>query len=276
MHDKRAREILFGAFWKDGWIRDADRCVSPENFAYAKQMGYMFDPVELSHDQAVSRLIEECERADLTALSNSFLASLGSRRLDLRSALGSYAFALNFPRHDIATTPVTIVPSGARRCNWCGFYEFQNPAKFDLNQLNFERRRWGGVRHDSPVYAWLDLSLFRAEALQKPTIADKQMMHQILRTARSMEPDATASGLEKALAGIFRSSKAERRVLIEILAVSGVLQPRNKAGYFGEFTLDYERDYTGQHFNDWGYPAIWWRGSDGVSETALAAYFPDL
>src|SRR5882757_1807151 len=78
MHDKRAREILFGAFWKDGWIRDADRCVlSPDDFAYAKRMGYMFDPIELSHDQVVSQLVEECERADVMALSNSFLASLG-------------------------------------------------------------------------------------------------------------------------------------------------------------------------------------------------------
>jgi len=276
MHDKRAREILFGAFWKDGWIRDSDRYVSPDDFAYAKRMGYMFDPIELSHDQVVSQLIEERERADLTALSNSFLASLGSRRLDLRSALGSYAFASNFPQHEIAMTSATIVPSGARRCNWCGFYEFQNPVKVDLSLLNFERHRWGGVRRDNPVYAWLDLSLFRAEALQNPTDTDKQMMHEILEAARSMEPDATASSLEKALAGTLKSSKAERRVLIEILAVCGVLQPRSRAGYFGEFTLDFEREHTGQHFNDWSYPAIWWRGSDGVSETALAAYFPDL
>lgn len=276
MHDKRAREILFGAFWKDGWIRDSDRCVAPDDFAYAKRMGYMFDPIELSHDQVVSQLIEECERADSTALSNSFLASLGSRRLDLRSALGSYAFALNFPQHEIATTPATIVPSGARRCSWCGFYEFQNPAKVELNALNFERHRWGGVRRDNPVYAWLDLSLFRAEALQKPTNADKQTMREILKTARSMAPDATASSLEKVLAGIFKSSRAERRVLIEILAICGVLQPRSRGGYFGEFALACEREHTGQHFNDWGYPAIWWRGSDGVSEAALAAYFPDL
>jgi len=52
-----------------------------------------------------------------------------------------------------------------------------------------------------------------------------------------MEPDATASSLEKALAGIFKSSKAERHVPIEILAVRGVLQPQGRAGYFGEFTL---------------------------------------
>jgi hypothetical protein len=276
MHDKRAREILLGTFWRNGWIRDADRRISPDDFAYANRMGHMFDPIELSHDQVVSRLVEERERSDPTALSNSFLASLGNRRLDLRSALGSYAFALNFPQHEIATTPATIVPSGARRCAWCGSYAFPNPAEFDLNVLNFERHKWGGVRRDNPVYAWLDLSLFRTEPLQKPTAADKQIMHRILKTARSMEPGATVSNFEKALAGTLKSSKDERRVLIEILAVCGVLQPRNRGGYFGEFTLACEREHTGQHLNDWGYPAIWWRGSDGVSETALAAYFPDL
>jgi hypothetical protein len=146
-----------------------------------------------------------------------------------------------------------------------------------LNVLNFERHKWGGVRRDDPVYSWFDLSLFRQETLlPQSTSADRQTMRQILETARSMQPSATAGGLEKALAGTFTSSKAERRVLIEILAVCGVLQPMSKKGYFGEFTLSCEREHTGQHFNDWGYPAMWWRGSDGVNEAALAAYFPDL
>lgn len=236
----------------------------------------MFDPIRLSHDQAVSRLIEEGERADLTAVSGAFIASLGNRRLDLRSALGSYAFAANFPQHKIAMTPVSTVPSGARRCEWCAFYERAVPAEIDLNALNFERHKWGGVRRDNPVYAWLDLSLFRSEPPQEPTVADKQIMHRIVETARSMEPGSTVSSLEKALAGTFRSSKDERRVLIEILAVCGVLQPRKRSGYFGEFTFAYEREHTSQHLNDWGYPAIWWRRADGVSETALATYFPDL
>ncbi|WP_296736344.1 hypothetical protein [Mesorhizobium sp.] len=276
MQDKRAREILFQTFWKNGWIRDADRQVSPDDFAYAKRMGYMFDPIELSHDRVVSRLIEERKRADPTAISDAFLASLGSRRLDLRSALGSYAFAANFPNHLIAATPASIVPSGARRCEWCGFYEHPTPAEFDLNALNFGRHKWGGVPRDNPVYAWFDLALFRAELPQGPTAADKQTMHRIVDTARSMPPDSTVSNLEKALTGTFNSSKNERRVLIEILAVCGVLQPRNRSGYFGEFTLAYEREHTGQHLNDWGYPAIWWRGADGVNETALGMCFPSL
>ncbi|RAZ79957.1 hypothetical protein [Mesorhizobium atlanticum] len=276
MLDKRAREILLQTFWKNGWIRDTDRRISPDDFAYAKRMGYMFDPIKLSHDQVVSQLIEERDRANPTALSDAFLASLGSRRLDLRSALGSYAFATNFPRHEIAATPATVVPSGARRCAWCGFYGHPTPAEFDLNVLNFERHKWGGVRRDNPTYVWLDLSLFRTEPLPESTAADRQTMHRIIETASSMRAVATVSDLEKALAGTFQSSKAERRVLIEILAVCGVLQPRNRSGYFGEFTLANEREHTGQHLNDWRYPAIWWRGSDGVSESALAAHFPGL
>ncbi|MBI3438463.1 MAG: hypothetical protein HY054_07410 [Proteobacteria bacterium] len=137
MHDKRARDILLGAFWKDGWKRDSERSVSADDFAYAKDKRYMFDPVALSHDDAVARLIDERERADLAAASNAFLASLSNRRLDLRSALGSYAFALNFPRHKIALTSSATVPSGARRCDCCGFYESENPAQIDLNVFEF-------------------------------------------------------------------------------------------------------------------------------------------
>ena len=102
------------------------------------------------------------------------------------------------------------------------------------------------------------------------------MMQKILDTARSMEPNATAGSLEKALAGILKSSKGERRVLIEILAFCGVLQPRSRSGYFGEFAFAFEREHSSQHSNDWGYPARWWRGSDRVSETAVAAFLRDL
>lgn len=276
MYDKRARDILIRAFWRGAWKSDAERAVDSDDLSYAKRMGYMFEPAALSHDQAVSQLLEIHSQTSLHAVSNAFLASLSSRRLDLRSALGSYAFALNFPSHRIAATPTRAVPSGARHCCWCGFYEFHEPKEFDLNILNFERNKWGGVRRDDPVYAWLDLSLFCRETFQEPTNADGQMMRQILEAARSMEPDTTAGSLEKALAGVFKSSKAERRVLIEILAICGVLQPKDRSGYFGEFTFAGERAHTGQHFNDWGYPAIWWRGADGVNETAIAACFPDL
>jgi hypothetical protein len=276
MQDKRARDILIEAFWKNGWKPEAERSVAPEDFAYARRKGYMFDPVAFTHDQAVVQLVEVRERVARDALSNSFLASLTSRRLDRRSALGSYAFALNFPRHEIAATQRVMVPSGAQRCALCGFYEREKPAEIDLNVLNFERHKWGGVRRDDPVYAWLDLSLFAIEEPQEPSDSDTAIMRQILNIAGSLPAAATASSLEAALAGIFKSSKQERRVVVEILSVCGVLQTTNRVGYFGEFAAASEREHTGQHHNDWGYPARWWRGADGVNEAAVSALFPAL
>lgn len=276
MPDKRAKDILFKTHWKNGWISEGRRRVEPADLAYAKSKNYMFDAIYASHDQAVSQLLEERERADLAAASSAFLASLGTRRMDLRSALGSFAFAANFPRHEFSRLHSTLTPSGARCCKLCGLYERGQPAKFDLNVLNFERHKWGGVRRDDPIYAWLDLRLFREEALSSPTDSDRRTLVDILKAAHNLSSDDTVGTLEKMLMGKFASSKAERQVLIEILAVIGILQPRNRSGYFGEFTFAFDRKHTGQHFNDWGYPAIWWRGSDGVNDDAVASYFPDL
>jgi hypothetical protein len=274
--DKRAKDILFKTYWKSGWKSDASRQLDPADFSYAKSKRFMFDAVSPTHDQLVNQLLSESKLADKTSVSNAFLASLGTRRLDARSALGSYALAANFPAHVIASTPSSLVPSGARVCEYCGFYEFPEPQEIDLNVLNFERHKWGGVRRDQLEYVWLDLSLFREIEPQHPTEIDKRVMRQILKVATSLPPTATASILEKALSGLFASSKYERRVLIEILCICGILQPKNRSGYFGEFTFAFEREHTGQHSNDWGYPAMWWRGADGVNPLAVGAYFPDL
>lgn len=79
-----------------------------------------------------------------------------------------------------------------------------------------------------------------------------------------------------ALSGALKSNAQERRVLIEILALCGVLQSRQVPGYLERFVPVSERVHTGQHLNDWRYPAIWWRGVDGIDEAAVALYFPDL
>src|SRR5688572_12823714 len=137
--DKRAKDILFNAYWKTGWRSDVDRQLDPAEFAYAKSKRYMFDDVSLTHDKVVNQLLSESKLTDKTNISNAFLASLGTRRLDARSALASYAFAANFPDHAIASAPHRSVPSGAKLCEYCGFYEFPTPDEIDLNVLNFER-----------------------------------------------------------------------------------------------------------------------------------------
>ena len=159
MEDKTAKKVLFDTYWQNGWIAHDKIQTPPEQFEYAKSKGYMFDPFWTSHDVLISNLLQQRDSLNRREVSNGFLASLSSRRLNIRSALGSYAFALNFPNHKLDIENSEMLPSGARRCKLCGFFEQDRPGSIDLNVLNFERHKWGGVRYNDPTYAWLDLSL---------------------------------------------------------------------------------------------------------------------
>jgi hypothetical protein len=55
----------------------------------------------------------------------------------------------------------------------------------DLNVLNFERFKWGGVRRDQPVYATFDLERSRCLDPPSPTDADVATFLSILRTIES-------------------------------------------------------------------------------------------
>jgi len=167
-----------------------------------------------------------------------------------------------------------VAASGSELCRICG--RWSKAETVDLNVLNFERHKWGGVRHTDPVYAWFDLSEHQKTDYLEPTEEDRTILKEIIQRAGTVASDATPGTLAKALSDCMRSNESERRILIEILSFCGVLQPSGRSGFFGEFTLPGDRHHTGQHLNDWRYPAIWWRGSDGINATALATYFPDL
>ena len=270
MIDRKARQILFNAYWRDR------RSVCDNEFEYAKEKGLMFDPLAITHDDLVVKLTELRGKIDMSTVADAFLASLSTRRLDLRSALGSFAVASHFPNHTLASSSKTRCPSGAELCNICGIYSHHNHEPENLNVLNFERHKWGGVRHDDPIYVWFDLSQFLITPKLQSTSEDRAILREVLKIANGLPENARPSVLAKAISGVLKSNEAERRVLIEILCFSGILQPKSMSGYFGEFTMAFEREHTGEHANDWHYPAIWWRGSDGVNASAVARYYPDL
>ncbi len=274
MFDKRARDILFNAHWQPGhgWKSSS---VAPEDFEYAKSKGYMFDPVSLSHDQIVDKLIDERGLADQAAITEAFLASLSTRRVEWRSALGSYGFARHFPAHRVASSPHRIAPSGAICCHCCGQYDSSDNTH-DLNVLSFEKHKWGGVRRTHTDYVWFDLHTARLETPPTATGEDKAIFRNILAVARSLPANASVSELAKSLKGVFPSADPERRMLIEILAVTGILQPKGRPGFFNEFAAVRDREQPNHSKNDWNYPAIWWTGADGVNETALAYWFAGL
>jgi len=263
MVDKKALKILFDAYWSStGW--KPEPVVSPENLAYAQKAGIMFPSIYVSHDNVVRWLLSSLTNNNLGNVTNAFLASLSTRRLELRSALGSFAIAKNFPAH--------IYQGEGYCCTICG--EFKNPKlPRDLSRLNFERYKWGGVMHEWPEYMAFDLEQFAKLDNVEPVEQDFDIMRGILVVINQCEPNDRPRDLEKRLANVLESNIAEREVLIQILAYCGILQPISRSGYFLSFTNYFERDIPPVNKIDWTYPICWWRGRDGVNQSALKYYF---
>ena len=259
--DKRARKILMDTFWSpSGWKRERE--ASSEDFAYAKAHGSMFDPIEISHDEAVDAAINAVARTASEVVAHAFIASLGTRRLELRSALASYAVGRHMQAHSNA--------SG--RCAYCG--EYQKTA--DPNVLNFERLKWGGVRHHSPRYIALDLQALEAEDEITPTDGDYQTLRSIFEVAKSIGQTARLSDLDRALSGMLPSNSSERRALIGILGYAGILIDPSRPDFRCGFVPETKREQTPWHKDDWPYPVQWWTGACGVNEAAIDEWFPDL
>lgn len=129
----------------------------------------------------------------------------------------------------------------------------------DINVFNFERIKWGGVRHGDILYTYFDLSQFINADIPEPTSDDIACFRAILTTIETSEPRDYPSTLEKRLASVIKSSKAERQILIEILASLGILKPN---------TVDRQR----QGKNDWVF-AEYWRGEDKYCQQAVDQLF---
>ena len=166
--------------------------------------------------------------------------------------------------------------SGVVFCSLCGAHELRQRLEIDRNVLNFERFKWGGVRKIYTEYVWFDLDQFeRAEKLE-PTDEDYSIFREILSVCSKVPDNERASSLAKRLSGVFKSNLDERRSVIETLGICGILKPAGRPTFFEGFVAGEQREHTGEHYNDWGYPVIWWRGSDGVNADALRHYFPKL
>ncbi len=227
----------------------------------------MFEPISLSHDETVRLALRARDGVSQQSVVKAFVASLTSRRLDLRSGLGSYAVARHLTEH-----PFTEYP-GNRACRICGTYP--TPAPIDLNVLSFERHKWGGVRHDQLDYIGFDLSQLRLVEEVEPNAADYLTLKSILATARNMPPSARLKDLSKAMAAILPSNDAERRTLIAILGYCGILIDQTKPDFRMSFVPLDHRMHTNYAKDDWPYPVQWWNATLGVNEDAVVDWFPD-
>lgn len=265
-YDKKAVKILFDTYWgAKGW-RD-QYVTEPSDLAYAIGKGVMFPPALLPHDASINRLREICEVISPARVGDAFLVSLGSRDLVLRSAFGSFAVARARPAHKFSRNPPY------RTCRHCDLYRKPTRSQtIDLNVLNFERLKWGGVRHTYVSYELFDLEKFLALEPRQPTEKDVDLFRNILATVRTLPPEATAGQLEKALSDNVPSNKSERQVMINILCYSGILAYPGYRDYFDDTEPPKGRPYRD---TDWNIPAMYWRAQDGYNIQRLKEYFPN-
>ncbi len=266
--NKRALNILFGKYWsRTGWKDERARSISHVDFNFAKQAGVMFDEVQLSHDEIMKRVAKSVRAVDRRSVANAFVVSLSLHRLDLRSALGSFAVLQHFPRH--------AATSDKGNCSVCGAYS--GPAESeDLNVLNFERLKWGGVRHLQPLYASFDIELFKQLPCVVPTPKDVKVLKMVLKAIDAAPASTTSAAIEKHFGKIFKSNKSERDIVVGILGFCGILETTEHPGFMNRFVMWKERKLPARHWIDMAYPACWWRRLEGINRQAVEYWFGHL
>lgn len=133
-----ARRPLMDTFWSPKGWRSPPKWPAPDVFRCAVEAGVMFAQSRVqNHDGWVAAAREAATGVSPSEVSDAFVASLSNRRLDLRSALGSLAVARRLPEHSFVPVRASVV------CAVCGL---SGRDEQDLNVLNFERFKWGGVR----------------------------------------------------------------------------------------------------------------------------------
>ena len=269
--DKKAKNILFQTYWSaKGWKDKSS--TPPDDFIYAREKGIMFDPFTISHDDCVNQIVELADSISSEQVVKAFLSSLSTRRLDWRSGIASYYIAKLMTPH-----PYTPVKSGCSyengkitaisyTCKICrnlrhGVIGSESYIERDLNVLNFERIKWGGVRHGDLLYTLFDLKQFKKEQIPEPNAVDIAIWKEILCAIDSCKTGDFPGVLRDKLKNIpgLKSNKNERTVLLEILACIGILTPKS-----------YDRPTSGKH--DWTF-VEYWRGEDGYDTKVIETYF---
>lgn len=261
-------EILLNTYWcNKGWKNGQ---ISEDDLRLAKEEGYMFDyPAVIPHDEHLKKIREIVKQISPEDVANAFLYSLSTRKLEYRSALGSYWYAVSIPNHTC----------DSQRCHFCCWRAWEKePIQYELNLgvnvLNFERYKWGGVRHTHANYVLFDLQEFLKLSKVKPTEEDIVIIHKILECVDELEPKNKAGKLQKLITKkkIFKSNAQEVNTLLDILGVCGVLSSKEHPCYSERFVDVYYRSPP-ELTNDRAYPLNHWRACDGINKDRYKIVF---
>jgi hypothetical protein len=236
-----------------------------QDLEYAIRAGVMFPPRAMPHNQALRQLCELRSQIAPRQVGDAFASTLSSASPALRSALGSYAVALHMPPHRYSAR------FRHHRCRVCGGSDSRHEV--DLNVLSFERHKWGGVRHEDPLYIVFDLERFAVEADPQSTRPDHDALIAVLRCCESTAVGAKPADLVSGIKHIVPGNSYQRRTVIAVLGFAGILRVPQRPGFVRSFTPAGDREDTPWYKDDWPYPARWWRGGTGIDPEAVAFWF---
>jgi hypothetical protein len=261
--DARAVKILLDTYWtSEGW-RPEPR-VPPADRDYAVQAGVMIrDNISATHDEVITGVLDARTGVSGEDAAGWFLASLTSRRLDLRSALSSFVIARRLEPHGFQQGPGHLLPGA---CAICGLRE--RDEEIDWSIMNFERFKWGGIRRDDLTYVWLDMQQLAAADRPTPTAADRAAFEHLLDGLDGAAPTVTATRAAGQRWPGIPSNKAEREVLLDILGICSVLETSEHSGFLRRFVPAADRVVPQHKFAERPYPVCWWRAEHGVNRSA--------
>lgn len=275
-------KILLKAFdWRN------NEFISEEEFAVAKQAGYMFDyPAYETHDEALKRLERILPRIDEQDVANAFLYSLSTRKLEYRSILGSYYYAKAIPTHELLPSHNLVMMDNLfdfDHCYLCGWRAWRKEPReeelrgdSELNLYNYFRYKEGGCRHDRLCFALFDMEQFLKLPKVVPTEEDRGILRRILECAHKLESRGRAGKLREAISKekIFPCNKDEISTLLGVLGICGILSTKDSPSYEELFPDKYNRDPIPLHkYNDFAYPVNRWCASDGINRERFERVF---
>lgn len=261
--DSKAKKILTSTFWSaSGWKQGGLTNCSAEDFEYAKDKGLMFDPLTITHDECIRRLrqIHE-ESVTREKVVKAFLHSLTTRKIYLRSALSSWALTRDLVLHAYRDkTAEEPMYSSCAYCNGNRLMSDEQYINYDLNVLQFERVKWGGVRLNNLIYSLMDLEMVSKEPELVETKDDVNILKKMIEAIDECDKQDAARGLEKRWKDVFPSNKHERDSVLEIWGYAELLVAAN------DFRKERGR---GTDFMS----VATWRGEDGYSRERMEFLF---
>jgi len=288
--DKRAFKILEDLNISNSVAKELDRGrITQEDFEYAKEKGVMFDDIYLIHEQAYAMREEILKAISLEDVSEAFLYSLSTRHLAYRSALASYVYLLNIPKHDwreVENYRVTITQKDGtqikgKSLGWCGICHWnlgrdevvETAELFGRNFANYHRLKYG-MSCQSVNFALADLNLFLQLDKKYCCEEDVKILSKILECVNELKPNNKAGVLQKLISQkkFFPSNKSEVSTILDTLGMCGILETHEQRGFLYEYSNALQTSPP-ELTNDYYYPVNWWKAKNGINRNALQTVF---